>query len=159
LSTPIDSLLFRRACARFATGVTVATVCGPDGLPHGLTVNSFTSVSLAPPLVLVCIDYASTVLDLFRASQCYGVNVLDESQQGISNKFARRGHDQFNGIAWEPGATGAPLITGALARFECAVRQTVEAGDHAVFIAEVVRVEYREGRPLLYFGSGYGRME
>ncbi len=158
MPAPIDEATFRRACAQFATGIAVATVCDAAGAPHGLTVNSFTSVSLKPPLVLICVDYSSTVLPLFRASRHYGVSVLTESQQAISAKFARRGEDRFDGVAWSAGGAGVPLIEGALAQFECAVRQVVEAGDHAVLIGEVVRAEYAGGSPLLYFGSGYRRM-
>jgi flavin reductase (DIM6/NTAB) family NADH-FMN oxidoreductase RutF len=149
---------FRRCCAKFATGVTIATVLDASGVPHGLTVNSFTSVSLAPPLVLICIDYSSNVLPLFRGARHYGINVLAADQQELSTRFATRGQDRFDGVDWTPGRTGVPLIPGVLAQIECAVRNVIEAGDHAVFLAEVVRVEHQPGRPLLYFDSGYGRL-
>jgi len=153
-----DETGFRRACGHFATGVAVATVCDAAGAPHGLTVNSFTSVSLRPPLVLVCVDYSCAILPLFRAAGHYGISVLSVEQQELSARFAKKGQDRFDGLAWTPGTTGVPLIPEALAHFECAVRQTIEAGDHAVFIAQVVRTTHREGRPLLYYGSGYQRM-
>jgi flavin reductase (DIM6/NTAB) family NADH-FMN oxidoreductase RutF len=152
----LDSGDFRRCCARFATGITIATVIDPDCQPHGLTVNSFTSVSLAPPLVLVCIDYSSKVLPLFRAASHFGVNVLHAGQQELSARFATKGQDRFDRVPWTAGEFGVPLIPGALAHFECAVRNVVEAGDHAVFLAEAIRFDLGErGEPLLFFDSRY----
>ncbi|MCS6953268.1 MAG: flavin reductase family protein [Bryobacterales bacterium] len=146
---------FRRACAKFPTGVAIATVNGADGAPHGLTVNSFTSVSLSPPLVLICVDHAAAVLRHFRAAQCFGINVLRESQRELSVHFARKGHDRFDGMEWTPGATGAPLLAGVLASLECVVEKTVEAGDHTIFIGKVVAAAAHPGRPLVYYESGY----
>jgi flavin reductase (DIM6/NTAB) family NADH-FMN oxidoreductase RutF len=158
VATVLDSDVFRKTCARFATGIAVATVSAADGTPFGLTVNSFTSVSAAPPLVLVCIDYRSTILTHFRASAWYGINVLAEDQQDLSVRFSQRIPDRFQGLEWTRGASGTPLISRSLATMECSVVQTVEAGDHAIFIAEVIRAHAREGNPLLYFGSQYCRM-
>jgi len=155
----LDPKPFRRGCAKFATGIAVASVVDDGGWPHGLTVNSFTSVSATPPLVLICIDYSSNILPLFRAARHYGISVLSDAQQQISTRFAMRGQDRFDGVDWTPGETGVPLIPEALAHFECAVRNVVEAGDHAIFIAEVVRLECRDGKPLLYYDSGYRRLE
>jgi len=112
-------------------------------------------VSAVPPLVLICIDYRSTVLTHFRASSWYAVNVLAEDQEELSIRFAERIPDRFEGLLWSFGESGVPLLHGCLAWMECSVVQTVEAGDHAVLIAEVVRAESREGNPLLYFGSRY----
>jgi flavin reductase (DIM6/NTAB) family NADH-FMN oxidoreductase RutF len=158
-SSPIHPKLFRRACGRFATGITVATLIGTDGLPHGMTVNSFTSVSAVPPLVLVCVDYSSNLLPHFRAARHFGVSVLNEDQQDLSNRFATKGQDRFGGTPWDPGVTGVPLIPGALARMECEIRNVVEAGDHAVFIAEVLRTDIADGRPLLFFDSAYRKID
>jgi flavin reductase (DIM6/NTAB) family NADH-FMN oxidoreductase RutF len=151
----LDSKSFRRGCAKFATGIAIASVLDQGGSPHGLTVNSFTSVSAVPPLVLVCIDYSCSVLPIFRKASHYALSVLNEHQQQLSTKFAIRGQDRFDGVEWTSGQTGVPLIPGALAHFECKVNNTVEAGDHAVFIAEVVRLDCHDGNPLLYFDSGY----
>src|SRR5580658_5090028 len=118
---PVSSEEFRRACGRFATGVTIATVLDAESLPHGLTVSSFTSVSLAPPLVSICLGHAVSLIDTFRAATHFGINILAEEQQELSQHFARKGHDRFQGIAWAPGATGAPLIEGVLAAIECEV--------------------------------------
>ena len=151
----IDSHSFRRACSKFATGVTIAAVIAPDGKPHGLTVNSFASVSLAPPLVSICIDYKAKDLEFFRQSASFGISILGEHQQQISNRFAARGANRFHNIAWHAGKSGAPLIDGALATFDCEVDRIVEAGDHAIFIGKVKALTAAEGRPLLYFASGY----
>lgn len=158
VATVLDRDVFRKTCARYATGIAIATVSGSDGTPYGLTVNSFTSVSAAPPLVLVCIDYRSTVLSHFRSSAWYGINVLSEQQESVSTRFAARIPDRFESLNWSRGQTGVPVLRDCLATLECSVVQTVEAGDHAIFIAEVVRAEAREGNPLLYFGSQYRRL-
>lgn len=155
----IDAALFRRACGRFATGVAIATVRDQEGAPHGMTVNSFTSVSLVPPLVLFCVDYSANLLPLFRAARYYGLSVLSEEQQGLSNRFAQRGQNRFDGVGWIDGARGVPLLPGALAHLECEVRDVIEAGDHAVFLGEVAAAEASAGRPLLYFDSRYQRLE
>jgi flavin reductase (DIM6/NTAB) family NADH-FMN oxidoreductase RutF len=154
----IDQDTFRRTCGRFATGVAVATVAGTDGTPFGLTVNSFTSVSCCPPLVLVCVDYRSSLLPHFRGSAYYGINILSENQRQLSVRFSQRQPDRFDGIEWMQGVCGVPLIRGCLACMECSVSQTIEAGDHAVLIAEVVRAEIRDGKPLLYYKSGYSSL-
>ena len=153
-----DPESFRRACSKYATGITVTTVVAPDGSPHGLTVNSFTSVSLNPPLVLVCVDYRATVLEYFRSAQYYAVNILSEDQRDLSARFAQKGRDRFESLDWTPGKNGAPRLTGVVAFFECRVVQTVEAGDHAIFIGEVVDAGCTETRPLLYFNRDYQRL-
>lgn len=151
----VDEERFRKTCAQFATGIAIATVSGRDGQPLGITVNSFASVSCAPPLVLVCIDYRSSILPHFRNSTHYGINVLSEHQRDVSVRFSQAELDRFVGIGWRKGSIGVPLLDGVLATMECHITQTVEAGDHAIFIAEAVSAESTEGRPLLYFGSNY----
>lgn len=146
---------FRRTCSRYATGIAIATVSAEDGTPAGLTVNSFTSVSCCPPLVLICIDYRCSILPLFRASSYYGINVLDQSQCDLSVRFAQRDPAGFQGLDWYRSPAGAPLIRPCLASLECCVTQTVEAGDHAILVAEVTAAECRDGQPLVYFGSQY----
>ena len=146
---------FRRACGRFATGVTVATVLDGEGAPHGLTVSSFTSVSLDPPLVLICLGHAVTMIDAFRAASHFGINVLSAEQREISDRFARKGCDRFDALRWERGATGVPLLPGAIAQIECATSQRVTSGDHDIFVGRMVRANVMEGDPLLYYSSGY----
>ena len=152
---PVTSTEFRRACGRFATGVTIASVMDREGSPHGLTVSSFTSVSLEPPLILICLGHAVTMIDLFRESPFFGLNVLAEGQRELSERFARKGHDRFNGLQWYRGATGVPLLPGTLANIECAVERRVSAGDHDIFLAEMVGATVAEGEPLIYYASCY----
>ena len=151
----VTSDLFRRACGRFATGITIATVLDAQGLPHGLTVNSFTSVSLDPPLISICLGHAVTMIDAFRESKYFGINILAESQQPLSDRFARKGCDRFEGIEWYRGETGAPLLPGVLAALECEQRQRFTAGDHDIFIGEMLKAEIGDGEPLIYFASRY----
>jgi len=155
LSRGASAETFREACAKFATGVAVATVLAPDGTPHGLTVSSFTAVSIEPPLILVCIDYACAFLAHFRASTHFGVNVLAETQRELSVIFAEKPEARFEGVEWYRSASGVPLLQNCLTNLECRVWSIVEAGDHAVFLAEVVEAESRGGQPLLYFNRGY----
>jgi flavin reductase (DIM6/NTAB) family NADH-FMN oxidoreductase RutF len=120
-----------------------------------LTVNSFTSVSLEPPLVLVCIAHAAVTVECFRTAKYFGVNILASDQREISDHFARKGHNRFATIEWISGETGVPLLPGVLATMECEVYSTVRAGDHDIFLGEVLRIDVNEGRPLLYWASGY----
>jgi flavin reductase (DIM6/NTAB) family NADH-FMN oxidoreductase RutF len=146
---------FRRTCGRFATGVTVATVLDGQGAPHGLTVSSFTSVSLEPPLILICLGHAVTVIDTFRRASHFGINVLAAAQRPISDRFARKGLDRFNGLAWERGVTGVPLLPGVLAAIECAVHDRFTSGDHDIFVGRMVNTKVADGEPLLYYASNY----
>jgi flavin reductase (DIM6/NTAB) family NADH-FMN oxidoreductase RutF len=146
---------FRRACGRFATGVTIASVMDAQGSPHGLTVSSFTSVSLDPPLVLICLGHAVSAIHHFRAASHFGINILAEDQRALSERFARKGHDRFDGVAWHAGQTGVPLLPGALAAIECAVHRIVPMGDHDILVGEMMHAQTRDGDPLLHFGGGY----
>src|SRR4051794_39260299 len=103
VATVLNSDVFRKTCGRFATGIAIATVTALDGTPFGLTVNSFTSVSAVPPLVLICVDYHSTVLSHFRASSWYCVNVLADDQRDLSTRFSQRIPDRFEGLDWRLG--------------------------------------------------------
>lgn len=150
---------FLRACAQFTTGVAIITVLDAGGTPHGMTVNSFTSVSLDPPLVLVCIDRKTRIIEHFVRSDHFAINILRENQQELSMRFARPGEDRFESVEWYPGESGMPLIAGAIAMLECAVDRRVEAGDHTILIGEVISAVRHEGRPLLYFSSSYRRID
>ena len=155
----LDRDLFRKACGRFATGIAIAATTASDGSPVGLTVNSFTSVSCCPPLVLVCIDHKASALPAFRLASAYSINVLSEDQQDVSQCFAQRGGNPFESVAWSRSACGSPILDRCLATLDCTVTQTVDAGDHLILIAEVVSAEWRDGLPLLYFGSSYRKLE
>jgi flavin reductase (DIM6/NTAB) family NADH-FMN oxidoreductase RutF len=151
----LDAPAFRQVCAQFASGVAIATVCARDGTPHGLTVSSFTPVSLTPPLVLICIDLAWPFLSHFRLSTHFGLNVLAESQRSLSVIFAEKPEGRFEGVEWSRGVSGAPLLAGSIATLESRAASIFEIGDHAVFLGEVERAECRGGRPLIYFNRDY----
>src|SRR5262249_39684563 len=150
---------FRQAAGRFATGITVATTVDESGQPHGLTVNSFTSVSLEPPLVLICLGHHTATVERFRNAKHFGINILAEDQRWLSDHFARKGHNRFEGIEWHRGKNGVPLLPGVVGVMECDVYRKVAMGDHDIFVGRVVRVEIQEKAPLLYFASGYHRVQ
>ena len=106
-------------------------------------------------MVLICVDNKANVIELFRAANSFCINVLGASQQALSNRFAGRGQDRFEGVDWKPGNLGAPLIEGAIAHLECSVREVLEVGDHSVFLGEVIFAEFTDGAPLLYFQGRY----
>ncbi len=149
---------FRRACGLFATGIAVAAVIGRDGKPHGLTVNSFTSVSLEPPLVLVCVDHKAASHGPFSSAEFFAINVLAEDQQELSARFASSHPNRFEEVDWFEGAVGAPVLAGALAVLECEMYEKHEAGDHTIFIGRVRRAAVREGEALIYFKGAYRRL-
>lgn len=152
---PACSDVYRRVCGRFATGVTVVSVLDEEGRPHGITVNSFASLSLDPPLVMVSISLRNSALEHFLKSVHFTVNILAHDQEDHSRRFAKHAEDRFHGVEWQGAESGAPLIAGALAHLECSKTRWFEAGDHAVLIGQVIRAGCREARPLLFFQSGY----
>jgi flavin reductase (DIM6/NTAB) family NADH-FMN oxidoreductase RutF len=158
-SVPLDSWLYRRTCAQFATGITVVTVVDSGGHPHGMTVNSFSSVSLDPPLVLVSIDLRNAILGHFLSSPWFAINILAEHQEDLSRRFSSTSENRFDDVAWRPGICGTPLLESVLAHLECSVVRTFEAGDHTILIGEVRRAGYVGGRPLVYFNSEYQNLE
>ena len=156
--TAADSQLYRQTCARFATGITVVTVVDGTGAPHGMTVNSFSSVSLDPPLVLVSIDLRNAILGHLLSSSWFAINILAEDQVFLSQRFSSASSNRFEGVSWNAGESGCPLLDGAFAQLECSVVRTFEAGDHTVLIGEVLRAGYRDGAPLVYFSSEYRKL-
>lgn len=156
----LDTAQFRQVMSQFATGVTIVTVRS-DRKIHGMTVNSFCSVSLQPPLVLWCAENGSRTLQLIEQSRVYAVNVLAADQQHLSDHFAARLTEEgnrFAGVEFRDGpATGCPLLPGCLAWIECRLVEAVPAGDHTVLLAEPVALaQAPEGRrPLLFFASRY----
>jgi flavin reductase (DIM6/NTAB) family NADH-FMN oxidoreductase RutF len=146
---------FRRACGRFATGVAVASVLDGQGAPHGLTVSSVAAVSLDPPLLLFSIGHASEVVRLFRAAGYFGLSVLRREQRDLSERFARKGQNRFDGVDWRPGQAGVPLLGGALAQVACALYRRVAAGDHDIFIGEALAAQVHSGEPLIHYASRY----
>lgn len=150
-----DPKALRNAFGAFATGVTVVTTRQPDGTPRGFTANSFTSVSLDPPLLLVCLAKTAHSADVFREAPHFAVNILAEEQKSVSGLFASRTPDKFAQCAWTPGPSDMPLIDGALAQFTCAAHQLVDAGDHLILIGRIDHFTVSEGQPLGYFRGNY----
>lgn len=154
-----DARTFRDALGCFATGVTIVTAMTDDGAPVGLTANSFTSVSLDPPLLLVCIANGAGSAPAIRAASRFAVNVLQIGQQPTSNRFAGKGEDRFAATPWEVGEFGTPVLTGSLASFECATDAVHPGGDHFILVGRVLRVRFEPRRdPLLYFRGKYRRL-
>ncbi len=151
----IDPTSFREALGQFASGVTVVTTRGAGGEPLGLTVSAFCSVSLDPPLVLVSIEERSETHSGFRSSGRFGVSVLAEGQADVSRLFARSGPEKFRHLALETGTHGVSLVPGALVHLECAVRAAHAAGDHTVYVGEILRLAVHPGRPLVYHRGTY----
>ncbi|HVN86153.1 MAG TPA: flavin reductase family protein [Candidatus Binatia bacterium] len=155
---PIDKSEFRRVLGHFAAGVTVVTTIGSDRTPYGLTATAFTSVSLEPPLVLVCVDKKSETYPHF-ASGVFGVNFLADGQQDFSKRFATSGGDKFSGVEFRRGTTGVPLLPATIGHLECRVVHAYEGGDHTIYVGEVVASEVNEGEPLLYFKGAYATVK
>ena len=155
---PVDPADFRRALGQFASGVTVVTTRDAKGRSLGLTVTAFSSVSLDPPLVLVCVDHRSEAHVGFRDAGHFGVSVLAEGQEEVSRRFAAGGAAKFTGLELARGKTGVPLIPGALAHLECRVQASHDAGDHRIYVGEVLAAEVRPGRPLLYHDRDYHKL-
>lgn len=154
-----DARTFRDALGCFATGVTVVTAICPDGTPIGLTANSFTSVSLDPPLLLVCIANNATSAPYLRDAERFAVNVLQIGQQPTSNRFAGKGEDRFGVTPWEVGEYGTPVLTGSLSSFECSRDAVHDGGDHFLLVGRVLKAIFEPRRdPLLYFRGKYRKL-
>jgi flavin reductase (DIM6/NTAB) family NADH-FMN oxidoreductase RutF len=147
---------FREALAHFASGVTVVAANGPSG-PAGMTATGFTSVSLVPPLILVCVAKDASAHEAIVRADRFGVSVLDERQAWIARQFARKNVDRFEGVSLVPGATGrAPLVDEALAHIECRKHARHDGGDHTIVVGEVVEASVSAGRPLVHFARRFG---
>ncbi len=151
----VDTVALRRALGTFLTGVTVVTCIDHLGRPRGFTANSFTSVSLDPPLVLVCVAKSAASIDAFVGAEGFGINILAEHQKSVSQMFASKSTEKFQSVRWMPGGTGAPRLEEGIAWFDCYTRQRVEAGDHVVLIGEVIQFAAAGGRPLGYCQGNY----
>ncbi len=153
--TSLDPRTLRNAFGAFMTGVTVVTSHDTQGNPIGFTANSFTSVSLDPPLVLVCLANSSKNYDALIAADGFAVNILSETQIEVSNTFARPVEDRFASVEWRRGPAGSPLIDGSSAWFDCAMHKTVEAGDHVILIGEVKAFDNTPAPGLGYVRGAY----
>lgn len=151
----IDRNELRRVMGHFATGVAVITTLSDKGELHGLTANAFTSLSLAPPLCLVCVDKKADSYPCFEQSRVFTINILADGQEEISRRFAVSGGNKFEGVAYRLGANRAPILDRVLSYLECSVKAAYEGGDHTIYVGEIEQAETREGKPLLFYRGGY----
>jgi flavin reductase (DIM6/NTAB) family NADH-FMN oxidoreductase RutF len=153
-----DSREQRRIMGRFATGVTVASTRVGDQT-WGMTANAVTSLSLNPPLVLLCVGREGQSCAMFRQAGCFALNILRADQEDLSNRFAFAGPKDFSGLSTAVASTGAPILDGALGWLDCKVVQILPGGDHEIFVGEIQAGGVGEGQPLLYYGGKYSRLE
>jgi len=155
----MDRNQYKQALGRFATGVTVISAVGPNGAPIGITANSFSSVSMDPPLILFGLDRRSYSLPAFLDSETFAVNVLREDQRPLAERFSKASAEKWSKVGYDIWDTGCPILHDALAKFECRVRHVYEGGDHLILVGEVLRFEYDpNSRPLIYYQGAYGTM-
>ncbi len=147
------------ALGTFATGVTIVTAMMPTGEPIGFTANSFTSVSLEPPLILVCIAKSAAGYAAYTSANAFCVNVLSEDQRDLSGTFAQRGTDKFVGVPWHQDRTGSPTVDGSVGYFDCNMHQVNDAGDHAILLGHVVAFDATDDTPLCYHRGKYVGLE
>jgi flavin reductase (DIM6/NTAB) family NADH-FMN oxidoreductase RutF len=151
---------FRRVLGCFATGVTIVTIADEEGKPYGLTVNSFTSVSLEPLLVLICIDHSAQGYSQFSVGRYFGVNILTEAQEALSRRFAdRQIADRFENLPYHEGKTGVPLLPNSLASLECRITDAYPGGDHTIFIGAVEEACVYKGDPLIFYRGRYAQLK
>ncbi len=155
--TPDTQRLFRDGLGRFASGVTVVTAAGPDG-GVGMTANSFSGVSLEPPLVLWCPAKGSNRYDIFSKVSHFAIHVLSTEQKDLALAFARSG-EAFDGLSVETNAHGVPIFSECLARFECATQAMHDAGDHSIMVGRVLTAAFRDGQPLIFSQGAFGQFD
>lgn len=156
--TAVPDEVFRDVIGCFASGVTVITTTA-DGTDHGTTASAVSSLSMEPPMLLICLNRTSDTQVAILRSGVFGVNILAEHQGQLAYRFAKKGTEKFHGVSVRPGTTGVPLLQDALAHLECQVEETVTGGTHTVFLARVRSATGREGAPLTYFRGRFGRLE
>lgn len=155
----LDPDAFRAVMGRFASGVTIVTATDSDGSDHGMTVSAFSSVSLQPPLVVVCIDQVASMHDIIVDAQYFAINILASNQEPIARRFADTGAQRFEGIGYRTGENGVPVLNDVLAFIECRRVSSTTAGDHTIIVGETVATSVRDGRPLLYYRGGFAQLE
>lgn len=155
----IEEAEFRRVLGHFATGVTVVAAQVDGGPPRGMTANAITSVSLDPPLVLVCVEHTADTHDVIAEAEAFAISVLRQDQEAVARRFGSYDPDtKFDGVAHRAASTGAPVLDDAMAWIDCRLWARYDGGDHTIFVGEVVDGDTEDGAPLLYFRGGYGRM-
>ncbi len=156
----LDPDTFRSVLGRFATGVTVVTTRDANGRDHGLTVSAFASLSLSPPMILVCVDRTASLHPVLLTAPGFAVSILSAGQEALSRRFAEPEADtRFEEVGFTRGPSGAALIDEALAHLECRTVTRLDGGDHTIFMAEVEWTDVHSERPLLYYRGGYAQLE
>ena len=154
----VDKNELRRVMGHFATGVTVITTCDESGNPFGLTANAVSSVSLVPPLILVCVDKKADTYPYFERSKMFVVNILSDAQESISRRFATSGIEKFDGIGYHKNESGCAVLDDAVGHIDCRIVQAHDAGDHTIYVGEVETVDANDVPPLLFFRGGYRKL-
>jgi len=158
-AVPVDGAALRDALGRFLTGVTIVTVAGMNQQLYGLTVNSFNSVSLSPPLVLWSLDKRNEKTNLFQKAAGFGVNIMSAAQINLCERFSGDATDRFAGCRWTPGAFGQPHLDNAMVQMECRHWAQYDGGDHLICVGEVMSVTKADGAPLAFFKGQYGHYD
>lgn len=154
----LDPDAFRALLGRFATGVTVVTTTDDAGQDHGMTVSAFSSVSLQPPLVLICIEHTASAHDALVSARFFVVNILASTQELLARHFAEQGTVRFTGVGFTRGERGAPVLDGVLGHIECRRTTVYEGGDHSIILGETETAAVGEGEPLLYYRGGFAQL-
>lgn len=155
---PIDKDLFRAVLGRFASGVTIVTTTDAEGRDQGMTVSAFSSLSLEPPLVLVCIDHHASAWPAFECAEHFAINILGSQQEALSRRFSSRDGDRFEGVGFTRGSSGVALLDDTLAAVECRVTARMPHGDHSILVGSVEHGAARDLQPLLYYRGGYASL-
>jgi flavin reductase (DIM6/NTAB) family NADH-FMN oxidoreductase RutF len=154
-----DPASFRSVLGRFASGVTIVTARDEAGVDYGMTVSAFSSLSLEPPLVLICVEQRCKMHHVLMSTSQFAVNILALGQEPLARRFSERCEDRFQGVGYARGITGVALLNDTLAYVECNLHDRCPGGDHTIFIGEVIAATARPERPLLYYRGGYAQLE
>lgn len=154
----IDVRELRNVMGHFVTGVTVITTRDTNGKPFGLTANAFSSLSLDPPLVLICVDKKVDCYACFEGSKVFAINFLSEEQEHLSRRFATKGIEKFEGLTYKTGECGVPLLEGAMGYIECKLLNGYDGGDHTIYVGEILDATASGERPLVFFKGKYYRL-
>ncbi len=155
----LDPDAFRAVLGRFATGVTIVTATDAEGVDHGMTVSAFSSLSLDPPLVLVCVEHSASMHTLMLETANFAVNILSATQEELARRFAETGAPRFTGVGFTRSERNLPVLSDVMAYVECRRVGTHDAGDHTIIIGETESAVVRDGKPLLYYRGGFAQLE
>ncbi|MGI8510092.1 MAG: flavin reductase family protein [Gemmatimonadaceae bacterium] len=155
----LDPDAFRAVLGRFATGVTIVTATDAQGVDHGMTVSAFSSLSLNPPRVLICIEHSASMHALLMETSHFAINILSDAQEETARRFAETGAQRFTGVGFTRGDRNLPILSDVLAYVECRRVAVHEGGDHTIIVGETETATVRDGKPLLYYRGGFAQLE